>query len=253
MSLQRIDVDGAGLAVAVSGAASGSPLCLVNGATTNLTSWAPILPRLEERFRVIRHDVRGTGESTAGGDPAAFDIADYADDLAAILDALGISKSIVCGMAFGARIALQFAVRHPDKLQLLALYDATYGPPAGLERRKAGAATARAKRAEAGLGELVRDPAWFKQRDPESARAAFTAAARQPDQRHVLASVHVPTLLATGDCDDNLPASRLMAEAIPDAEFHLMAMCGHGSLFERPEMFADLLLAFVARRDAGNP
>ena len=80
------------------------------------------------------------------------------------------------------------------------------------------------------------------------ARGQQSAAARQPDQSDVLSAVHAPTLLATGDHDDNLPASRIMAERIRDAEFHLLPMCGHGSLFQRPDLFGDVLLAFIGRR-----
>ena len=245
---RRIEAGSAEIFVVDGDHADKPALCLINGATTNLTSWAPLLPQIENDFRVVRHDVRGTGRSGPGLDLSGYEIDSYADDLAAVLEHLSIERAIVCGMAFGARIALQVAVRHPEKVGLLALYDATVSAPASIQQREDGIAKARQLRVNAGFIELSRDESWFEHADKKSARLAWGAASRQPDQSHVLGRVKAPTLIATGEQDNNLTASRLMAERIPDAEFHLMEMCGHGSLFERPALFAELLLNFIERR-----
>jgi pimeloyl-ACP methyl ester carboxylesterase len=115
-------VNGENLHYEVSG--NGTPLVLIHGWSLNLRMWDPQVAALSRRFRVIRYDRRGFGESS-GSEDITWDAA----DLVALLDHLGATKVHVLGMSQGARVALQFARDHPDRVSSLVLHGAP--PPDG--------------------------------------------------------------------------------------------------------------------------
>lgn len=235
------------LHVAVDGERGALPLALLNGALCNLESWAPALEALAKRYLVIRHDGRGNGQSS-GGPRAEYRFERYADDLLAILDHLAVERALICGMAYGARTAARFALRHPDRVRLLALYDVSLAEPVDQALQRDGNREARALRQGAGLAEVERRPEWFAHADEREARRSLTAHAGQPDPTPELAGLRVPTLVVCGRQDVNLGESQRIAALVPDAELHVMEMTGHGSVFSRPDLFVELLDAWVARR-----
>jgi 3-oxoadipate enol-lactonase len=234
------------LHVALDGDRSAPPLALLNGALCNLESWAPALDALAKCSFVIRHDGRGNGQSS-GGPRDAYRFERYADDLCAILDSLAIERAIVCGMAYGARTAARFALRHPDRVRLLALYDVSLAEPVDQSLQRDGNRDARALRQAAGLAEVERKPEWFAHADEREARRSLTAHAGQPDPTPELAGLRVPTLVVCGRQDVNLGEAQRIAGIVPGAELHVMEMTGHGSVFSRPDLFVSLLDAWIAR------
>ena len=100
----------------------GKPLLLVHGFPLDHTMWARQLDALSSSHRVIAPDLRGFGASsvTAG----TVTMAQYADDLAGLLGALGIDEPVIfCGLSMGGYVAWQFALRHRPKLAKLILCD----------------------------------------------------------------------------------------------------------------------------------
>jgi pimeloyl-ACP methyl ester carboxylesterase len=88
----------------------GKPVELVHGLGLGQRSWDRVAPRLNaEGLRVVTYDLRGHGRSDVAGDysPSAFD-----EDLAAVLDGLGLEKPILVGHSLGATIALDYAASH---------------------------------------------------------------------------------------------------------------------------------------------
>jgi pimeloyl-ACP methyl ester carboxylesterase len=85
------------------------------------------VPALSQNFQVIIFDNRDVGRSSQA--TSAYTIADMADDTAALMDALGVKKAHVCGLSMGGMIAMEFALRHPDRLDRLIL-TGTPGAPA---------------------------------------------------------------------------------------------------------------------------
>ncbi|MEJ2732308.1 MAG: alpha/beta hydrolase [Anaerolineae bacterium] len=115
--MQRIESnDGTMIGYRKSG--SGSPLLLVHGATADLTRWSPISPLLERHFAVYAMDRRGRGES---GDARDYDIQREAEDVAAVVDAIGEPASVL-GHSFGALCSLE-AVLLTDSVRHLILYE----------------------------------------------------------------------------------------------------------------------------------
>ena len=234
------------LRVAVDGEPGRPPLVLINGAFCNLNVWTPAMPALLQRFLVVRHDWRGTGKSSKGP-RADYTFARYADDLLAVLDHLGIERPLVCGMAYGARTAARFALRHPARLAALALYDVSLDQPVDQSLQAAGNAEAKRLRTEAGLAQVAVDRAWYAHDDEREAMRSLTAHRDQPDPTPELHALRLPTLVVCGRQDVNLPEAERIAAIVPGAELQIMEMTGHGSVLSRPELFVQLLVAFAER------
>ena len=98
----------------------GPPLVLVMGIGYDSSLWTLAqVPALSTQFQVVLVDNRDAGRSSKASHP--YQIADMADDLAGLLDALGIARSHLLGLSMGGMIAQEFALRHPDRLDRLVL------------------------------------------------------------------------------------------------------------------------------------
>ncbi|MGH3014375.1 MAG: alpha/beta fold hydrolase [Gaiellaceae bacterium] len=107
------------------------PVVLLHAAVGDRRLWDGQVGALAERHLVVRYDLRGYGESPLPGGPFS-----YVDDLAALLDHLGIERAAVVGNSFGGKIALEFALEHPGRTRALVLVASALGghePSAELE------------------------------------------------------------------------------------------------------------------------
>jgi len=218
-------------------------LALVNMASANLTTWEPVMEGLLARFQILRFDIRGTGKSGWGGEDE-FNFSQYADDLAAIMEALEIPKAFVLGVAYGARTAAQFSLRHEEKLTGLGLFDVALTPPVEQSGQRELAEDARQLLKDAGEPNVAIRKSWRFYEDREAAFKAHTAHQYEPDTSDMLGNLQVPTLVACGRQDMNLNEAQRIANAIPNAKFELMEMTGHGSPFFRPGLFVELVNGF---------
>ena len=100
----------------------GSPLVLIHGAFVDADLWDPQFHYFARKFQVLRYDLRGHGR-TGPSVRKTYQIATFADDLTALLDALKIETAIVCGLSLGGMIAQDFAVKYADRLRALVLAD----------------------------------------------------------------------------------------------------------------------------------
>lgn len=219
-------------------------LALVNMASANLTTWEPVLDGLLQYFQVLRFDIRGTGKSGWGADDE-FTFSQYADDLAGILDALGIDKAFVLGVAYGARTAAQFALRHEDRLIALGLFDVALTPPVEQSGQRELGQEARRLLEEAGEPIVELRKSWRFYEDRDSALKTHTAHTKEPDTSEMLGHLKIPVLVSCGRQDMNVEEARRIAAAIPSSEFHLMEMTGHGSPFFRPGLFVEIVQDFA--------
>ncbi|MFT5839794.1 MAG: 3-oxoadipate enol-lactonase [Flavobacteriales bacterium] len=218
-------------------------LALVNMASVNLTAWQPVMATLLTSYRILRFDIRGTGKSAWGTDDE-FTFSQYADDLAAIMDVLQIPKAFVLGVAYGARTAAQFALRHEKKLTALGLFDVALTQPVEQLEQKAFAAHARKLLDEAGEPEMVPKKSWRFYENRNAAFKAHTAHEHEPDTSEMLGKLNIPVIVACGRQDMNLNEAQRIANAIPGGTFKLMEMTGHGSPFFRPKLFANIVNDF---------
>lgn len=100
----------------------GLPIVFVHGMFMRAEQWAPQLDALSDEYTTIAYDVRGHGR-TGGSDRETYTIGLFADDLAALLDALDVERPVLCGLSMGGCIAQAFAVRHPDRVAGMVLAD----------------------------------------------------------------------------------------------------------------------------------
>ena len=103
---------------------NGEPLVFIHGLSDNLLYWEFLANNLKNDYEVIRFDLRGHGESELGSDEITVDT--YAEDLNGLLDELNISNVNLIGLSLGGAIALDFAVRYPQKTSSLVLMSSFY-------------------------------------------------------------------------------------------------------------------------------
>lgn len=228
---------------ALDGEAGRPVLALINMASHNLTCWEGVMDGLLQQYRVLRFDIRGTGKSGWGADEG-FTFSQYADDLAGIMQALDIEKAFVLGVAYGARTAARFALRHPQRLTALGLFDVALTPPVEQGGQRELGVKARELLAQAGERAVESRKSWRFYENRDAALKAHTAHASEPDTSQMLGDLAVPVLVACGRQDMNLQQARRIADSIPGCELKIMEMTGHGSPFFRPGLFVELVNGF---------
>lgn len=118
----RVEINGMQIYYEVSG--EGSPLIVLHGAYMNIPSMGAIIPKLAETRKVYALELQGHGRTTDIARPITYQ--NLADDVAAFIDAVGITKTDVFGYSMGAITGLQLAIRHPDKVEKLVAASAVY-------------------------------------------------------------------------------------------------------------------------------
>lgn len=95
----------------------GPPVVLVHPGIADHHVWDAVVPALAERYSAIRYDLRGFGESGVPAGPFS-----EVDDLRRLVDHLGCDRVRLAGSSWGARVALEFAHAHPNRVESLALF-----------------------------------------------------------------------------------------------------------------------------------
>src|SRR5438552_13913520 len=122
-SVDRIEVGA--LRVAYRRVGQGPPVILLHGFVGDSREWRPEIEALSDEFTVVAWDAPGAGQSA--DPPETFRLADYADCLAAFVDALGVRRPHVVGLSFGGALALELYRRHPELPLSLVLASAYAG------------------------------------------------------------------------------------------------------------------------------
>lgn len=272
--------DGGELLVVEKGPADARPLVLLHGITLQARVWGYQLRDLSDRYRVVALDLRGHGASRAGDEGYGLPL--LARDLRTVLEELDLRRAIVVGHSMGGMTLMQFCADQPGVLDervagcvFLATAPVVPLPPI---------AQALLRRLQPRLRALGQRPAWERlagrprpaDLDYNLTRRAFgrrasplhveltreltgamSAAAMMPtglglvahDAEEALARTRTPSLVIGGELDRLLPPalSRRIADALPDAELHILEGAGHQLMLERPTEVAALLDAFAAR------
>jgi pimeloyl-ACP methyl ester carboxylesterase len=251
MNTKQVSIGDVALHVVDQG--SGAPLLLVHGFPLDHSMWRGQIDALSDVCRVIAPDQRGFGQSGAAD---KMSMESMADDLASLLDALGVTQPIVyCGLSMGGYIAWQFIKRHGDRLAKLILCD-TRAAADSEEARKNRFATAQKVLkegshvvAEGMLPKLFADSTTAEQPEvveqtrqvieataPASVAAALHAMAGRIDATSILPGIKLPTLVLCGEHDALTPATEMhqVAGAMPAAQYIEIADAGHMAPLEKP-------------------
>ena len=236
-------------------------LVLVHEMAGSLESFDDVVPKFTESRRVLRYDTRGAGMSQKVRGELGIDT--MADDIAGLLDALGIAgKVALAGVALGGAIALHFAARYPERASAVAVSSPATGVaperrPAALERlikiEAAGMAFAVADSMQNGYApELRGDSARFERyrarwlgNDPASYATVWRMLAGL-DMQDELAKLRCPVLVIGGSFDRVRPPAlaQATASAIPGARYIEIAS-GHYMSVQTPDLFADCIGEFL--------
>jgi pimeloyl-ACP methyl ester carboxylesterase len=262
---------------------------LIHGVGADLAFWHfRHLPRLKQHFHVTTYDLRGHGRSDMP--PAGYSCKDQADDLAALLDALRITKAHVVGHSFGALVALALAIGCPDRVDRVVIADGHLSvlqpgdtaaswpffeswrshladrglddvddPLPGL-----GALTALAEASERGLASKPFEsyfPFASWNGGKRSARLwlrliASTAAPTELKDDSVLSlkaitSLHKPVCAIYGERSFCLPSGRGLQRLLPDCRTVIVPEAGHFHPLTNPQAFISSLQRFFSSGATG--
>ena len=263
--MHHVTLTDARLAVHTRG--SGLPVVLLHGFPLDHTMWSG-QDKLAEAVRLIVPDQRGFG---ASGGAVPESIAQLADDVVALLDALHVVEpAVICGLSMGGYVAEHVAVRHPGRVRALVLVDTKLEadtPEARAARAKLAATVERVGQeavAEAMIPNLLArsEVARANPSRPlieeqlrrtihatpvETITAALAALAARHDMVEPMRAVAVPVLLVVGE-EDTITPPECMERAervLQRPRLLIMPRCGHMAPLEDPATFNAAVLAFL--------
>ena len=260
---RRVSVDGVELAVDVRG--EGAPILFVHGFPFDRTMWRHQVAALS-RWKRIAPDLRGAGDS--GQPEGGYSMARYADDLIGVLDALGVRRTVVCGLSMGGYIIFELLRRYRDRVTAVVLCDTRAEADSADGRKNRDELIALAKDpgpaavAERLLPRLIgrvtlaEQPEVVKHYREMAARissagmiGALRAMRDRPDSTSDLGQINVPALIVVGGEDQVTPPSvaRELSKAIPGAELATIPAAGHLAPLEQPLATSRAIADFLER------
>jgi pimeloyl-ACP methyl ester carboxylesterase len=236
---------------------AGEPLLVITGFAISSAIFEPLLDLYAQRFDCITYDHRGSGRSGARLRPTSMP--ELAADAARLLDAIGVDSAHVYGVSMGGMVALELALRFPERVRGLVLGCTTAGGPLAvrpsLRELRVISAVAAGELRKPGrpwLATFLFSPAFRRDHpdrvafllehfhrhrpSPHGAAAQFWATVFH-DTVARLPRIQAPTLVFHGEHDVMSPLgnSQLLAQRIPDAELAVVEGAGHAYALERPE------------------
>lgn len=240
-------------------------LVFLNSLGSDLRIWDPVAARLAAQYGVLQYDKRGHGLSDAP--PAPYTLRDHTQDLAALLDHLGIERAVLVGVSVGGMIAQDFAHAYTERVDGLVLCDT--GLKIGTEELW----NERIAAVQAGrLGEIAPTVLgrWFTPgffgarpaeargylnmltRTPADGYAGTCAALRDADLTEQTAGLRVPVTVLCGEEDTSTSPdlNRALADAL-GCPLHLIPGAAHIPSVEQPELVVGHIEAFLGQLSPG--
>jgi pimeloyl-ACP methyl ester carboxylesterase len=247
---------------------NGDPLVLIMGLRRNLEWWYRQIPTLSGHFQVIAFDNRGAGRSDKP--ETDYSIPLFADDTAALMEALGIARAHIVGISMGGYIAQELCLRHPGKVIDLVLGCTSAGGATAVvmsaERQKKFTATEGLTpeqilekdmdiyfsdeyiRADRQAIDAFRE---ISMRHYQPAHAFFRqfAACLKHDTAERLGRIQQPVLIMTGDDDPLVPPqnSTILKELLPGARLSIFPKGRHCFFMEFADRFNREVIDFFKR------
>jgi 3-oxoadipate enol-lactonase len=246
------------------GPETGSVLCVTHSLASDGGMWAEqMAPLLGAGYRVLRVDMRGHG----GSDPIAgeYRMEELANDVATVMDALGVTSAHYVGLSIGGMIGQALAVHHGAKVKSMMLCDTMPATPPGA--KETWAPRVKAVSDTKGLSTIAdgtmarwftdafkgRNPSRWKQiRDTIVGTTAqgflgCAAAIQNFDFLAALPKLQVPTLVVCGADDQGTPpaGNKRIAELVPGGRYEEIAEARHLPNVERPDAFNRILLGWL--------
>jgi 3-oxoadipate enol-lactonase len=260
-----VDANGTRLWVEDTGGA-GPPVLFSHGLLYSGRMWDGQVPVLQRRFRCIRYDHRGQGQSVVEKD--GYDMDTVAEDAAALIRALGVKPVHFVGLSMGGFVGMRLASRHPELIRSLVLLDTSADPEpaenlpryrmltfierwlgprlvAGPVMKIMHGATTRADPARA--EELKAVKARFIATDRVGAVRAVNGVLGRKGVKDELGNIRAPTLVLVGEEDTaTIPAkAEAVAAGIRGAKLVRVPKAGHLSAIDNPTFVTEQLSSFL--------
>lgn len=234
-------------------------LVLANSLGTTFRMWDEQAPALSERFRLLRYDHRGHGDSPVPPGPYGMD--DLGGDVLALLDRLGVERFSFCGLSIGGMVGMWLASEAPERIERLVLCctSARFDPAAYNSRAKTVRAEGVGVIADAVL-ERWFTPALHESRldlvewsgrmlrgTPAEGYAGCCEAIGAADLSGRLAAISAPTLVISGADDPAAPVEKaeFIRDSIPGASLVVVDGAAHLANVEQPEAVTRAILAHL--------
>ncbi len=249
----------------------GEPLLFISGLGGHVAEVPHLTDSYSQHLEMIAFDGRGNGRSTVS--EGAYSIAQFADDAAGLLDALGIARTFVYGSSLGGMIAQELTLRHPERVRGLILGCTTGGATRGirpssdtvqrmvhnqtLSGDEAAVAGWRLGYSERYIAEhfdqlMARSRLVSRYATPRDSYLRQIVAAAQHDTWDRLTTVVCPVMIVHGAEDVMLPIGNalMLKERMTHAELHVLDGMGHGYNLEARHIADPLVIDFVQRHAA---
>lgn len=244
----------------------GEALVLIHGLGSDANTWQLFLPEVEPQYRILRPENRGSARSSKPEGESSTIV--MAEDIAALMQTLGIDRAHVVGKSMGGMIAQHLAARYPEKVQSLVLASTVMRhDPYGEELLQMGRLTAQ----KAGIfasfrlafllsysrgycaknqSRLAEVEEMMKKMDSEEVLRGYmmqSLACEKHDSREAATRIQASTLVIVGEDDMITPpeASRDLAKALPKSELHVLPG-GHGFWREFPDKVNPVVRNFLS-------
>ena len=258
---------------------AGAPVIFVHEFAGDLRRWEAQLRHFGQRYHAIAYNARGYPPSDAPEEVGKYSQDRAADDIAAVLDHLQLSRAHIVGLSMGGFATLHFGFRHAPRARSLTVAGCGYGAnPAKREDFRAEVAASAALLLEQGTEKFAERYAYgptrvqlenksprafadFKRQlaehsDIGSANTLLGVLRERPslyDLKDQMKALNVPTLILAGDEDwPCLLPGILMKEIIPSAALAVMPNCGHAINIEDPDAFNRIVGNFLSYVDSGR-
>jgi pimeloyl-ACP methyl ester carboxylesterase len=243
----------------------GDPMVLIMGYGSTMDMWDPhFLDNLSTKYKVIIFDNRGMGNTTAP--PGNFSIAQFANDTAGLMAALGTEKAHIMGWSMGSFVAQELAIRYPENVDKIILYAGDCGgketvmPSPQVLKDLANTSGSQEERGMRLFNLLFpkdwlsRQPAFYKWFPlpketslPENIERQAQAIATWSGACDRLGSIKSPTLVVTGTEDVIAPPenSFILAQRINVSWLVQFEGAGHGLMYQYPDRLAKIVEDFI--------
>jgi pimeloyl-ACP methyl ester carboxylesterase len=252
---------------------SGEPILILNGIMMSTKSWIPFIENFSQNNRLILVDFFDQGQSSYMTEP--YDHGIQIGVVKALLDHLELKQVNICGISYGAEVGLGFAVKYPERVRRLALFNGAARTAPLLA--DIGHAWNEAAKLEGGLAYYLaaipviysdtyyeRQLAWMDKRkellvpyfgDPEVKKRLIrlTNSSENFNVVDELSRLDMPVLVVSAEKDYLIPLreQETLIQGIKDVHHVVLTDCGHASMYEKPLLFCTLTLGFINAAQTG--
>ena len=258
----KATANGISMNYTLEGPANAPVVTLSHSLATDLSMWDPTVPALKDRFRVLRYETRGHGQTDAP--KGAYTLEQLADDALGLLKALGIERTHWVGLSMGGMIGQTLALKAPQVFASLSLCDTSSRVPADMkpawqDRIRTAESQGMEPLVESTLSRWFTEPFRNSRKDvvgkvaamirntPPAGYAGCCHAISALDLTDRIAAIKMPTIAIVGEDDPGTPvaAHKVIHERIAGSRLEIIPKAAHLSNMEQPEAFNKALTSFL--------